>query len=92
MHIRTNFRIFDTMKSAEYNSTRKELIQWISSLNDTSLLNFLNSIRMSRKKDNNDWWEQLSESDKKNIELGLKDLQEGKVVSSEEFWKRLKNA
>lgn len=80
------------MKSAEYNSTRKELIQWISSLNDTSLLNFLNSIRMSRKKDNNDWWEQLSESDKKNIELGLKDLQEGKVVSSEEFWKRLKNA
>lgn len=80
------------MKSAEYNSTRKELIQWISSLNDTSLLNFLNSIRMSRKKDNNDWWEQLSESDKKNIELGLKDLHEGKVVSSEEFWKRLKNA
>lgn len=80
------------MKSAEYNSTRKELIQWISSLNDTSLLNFLNSIRMSRKKDNNDWWEQLSESYKKNIELGLKDLQEGKVVSSEEFWKRLKNA
>jgi hypothetical protein len=80
------------MKSAEYSSTRQELIQWISSLNDTSLLNFLNSLRMSRKKNNKDWWEQLSESDKKNIELGLKDLQEGKVISSEEFWKRLANA
>ena len=80
------------MKSAEYNSTRQELIQWISSLNDRSLLNFLNSIRMSRKKGNKDWWDQLSESDKKNIELGLKDLEEGKVVSSEDFWKRIDNA
>ena len=78
------------MKSAEYNSTRKELIQWISSINDKSLLNFLNSIRMSRQKDDKDWWEELSEVDKKNIELGLKDLQEGKVISSDEFWNRLK--
>ena len=80
------------MKAAEYNSTRQELIQWINSLNDTSLLNLLNSIRMSRKKDNKDWWEELSPEEKVNIELGIKDLNEGRVISSEEFWKRFDNA
>lgn len=80
------------MKAAEYNSTRQELIQWINSLNDTSLLNLLNSIRMSRKKDDKDWWEGLSISEKENIDLGIKDLNEGRTISSEDFWKRFDNA
>lgn len=80
------------MKAAEYNSTRQELIQWINSLNDASLLNLLNSIRMSRKKDEKDWWEGLSISEKENIDLGIKDLNEGRIISSEDFWKRFDNA
>ena len=79
------------MKSAEFNSTRKEPVQWISSLNDVSLLNFLNSVRMSRSEPDKDWWDDMSEEQKKNIEMGLKDLNEGRTMSSEEFWKRLKN-
>jgi hypothetical protein len=80
------------MKAAEYNSTRQELIQWINSVNDTGLLNLLNSIRMSRKKDDKDWWDGLSKSEKENIDLGIKDLNEGRTISSEDFWKRFDNA
>ncbi len=80
------------MKAAEYNSTRQELIKWINSVNDTSLLNLLNSIRMSRKKDDKDWWDGLSKSEKENIDLGIKDLNEGRTISSEDFWKRFDNA
>lgn len=40
----------------------------------------------------NDWWVELSPSQKKNIELGLKDLNEGRTPSSQEFWSRLKNS
>ena len=80
------------MKAAEYNSTRQELIQWINSVNDSSLLNLLNSIRMSRKKDDKDWWDGLSKSEKENIDLGIKDLNEGRTISSEDFWKRFDNA
>jgi len=32
------------MSLAEFNATRQELIQWVSNLNDTGLLIFLNSI------------------------------------------------
>ena len=80
------------MKAAEYNSTRQELVQWINSLNDTSLLNLLNSIRMSRKKDSKDWWNELSNTERENIDLGIKDLNEGRTISSQEFWKRFDNA
>lgn len=47
---------------------------------------------MSRKKDDKDWWEGLSISEKENIDLGIKDLNEGRTVSSEDFWKRFDNA
>jgi len=79
------------MNAAEFNSTRQELIQWIGSLNDVSLLNFLNSVRMSRTEPDKDWWEDMTEEQKKNIEMGLKDLNEERTMSSEEFWKRMKN-
>ena len=79
------------MTTAEFNNARQELIQWIGSLNDSSLLNLLNSIRLSRTKSDNDWWNDLTSDQKKNIELGLKDLNEGKTMSSKEFWKRFRN-
>ena len=73
----------------EFNLLRKELAQWVSSLNDSSLLNLLNSIKLSRSKMDIDWWDELTDDQKKNIELGLKDLEEGRIMSSQAFWKRL---
>lgn len=39
---------------------------------------------------NKDWWNDISESQRQNINQGIKDVEEGRTVSSEEFWKRLR--
>lgn len=79
------------MSTAKYSSTKQELINWISNLKDVGLLNLLNSIRMSLKEPNKDWWDELTEPEKENILLGLKDIKEGKTMSSEQFWNKLRS-
>jgi hypothetical protein len=39
-----------------------------------------------------DWWDELSESQKAQINEGLHDAKNGRTMSSEEFWWRLKNS
>lgn len=78
------------MSTAEFKMMREELIQWIQSLNDSKLLNLLNSIKLSTSKSSKDWWDELTEDQKDNIRLGLKDLNEGNTLSSEDFWKELR--
>lgn len=34
-----------------------------------------------------DWWNEISDAEKELIELGIKDFEEGKVVSHEDFLK-----
>lgn len=34
-----------------------------------------------------DWWNELSEAQKNSIEIGLKDIEEGRVVSHDEVMK-----
>ena len=34
-----------------------------------------------------DWWNELSDVEKNSIEMGLKDIEEGKVISHEEVMK-----
>jgi len=58
------------------------LIEWISKLNDTSIIEKLRSIKedYSRSKD---WWDSLNREEIESIERGLKDLKDGKVHSHE---------
>jgi hypothetical protein len=79
------------MKAAEYNSLRRELAEWVVGLKDAGLLNLLASIRNSNQETKKDWWDELSFADQKNIMGGMKDIQNEKVMSSDEFWKRLKD-
>jgi hypothetical protein len=79
------------MGTAEFNLLREELIQWIKSLNDSKLLNFLNSVKLSTANPNHDWWDDLSEERKQNIHLGLKDLNEGNTISSKDSWDQLRS-
>ena len=53
-----------------------ELIQWLSSIEDSNLIDKLMDLR---KKESRDWWQTISESEKKSIEKGLKDADEGKL-------------
>ena len=58
--------------------TKIELIQWLTTLEDQTILN---KILALRKKETKDWWQNLSESEKESIEKGLKDAKNGKLKS-----------
>ncbi|HKL33300.1 MAG TPA: hypothetical protein VJ919_12240 [Tangfeifania sp.] len=57
-----------------------DLIQWISDLNDTSVINKLCEIKNSYTQ-SKDWRAQLKEDEMESINRGLKDLEEGRVHS-----------
>ena len=65
------------MKSDVTLSNKKiELIQWLSTIEDISILN---KIMELRKHESKDWWNSISESEKESIEKGLKDADSGKL-------------
>jgi hypothetical protein len=55
-----------------------ELIQWLSTLEDPSLIDKLMKLR---KKEKTDWWNEISTEEKKSIELGITDADNGKLTS-----------
>ncbi|MCM4172701.1 hypothetical protein DHD32_14510 [Arenibacter sp. TNZ] len=79
------------MGTAELNNTKKELVGWIQSLTDDSILSLLSSVKLSSEGKSADWWEELTESDRDNILSGIKDYQQGETMKSKEFWEGLTN-
>lgn len=79
------------MSTTELNKTRKELVGWIESLTDNSILGLLNSVKLSSEGKSADWWEELTESDRVNILSGIRDYQQGDTMNSKEFWNGLDN-
>jgi hypothetical protein len=53
-----------------------ELIQWLSTIEDTSIIEKIMDLR---KKESVDWWNSTSEQERESIELGLKDAESGKL-------------
>ena len=78
------------MSTAELNGIKLDLIDWINNILDADLIIYLDGLRVSTNK--KDWWKDLSDSDKRQIEAGIKDADEGKVMDSKAFWERLRNA
>ncbi len=77
------------MSTAELNKMKLDLIAWINKLSDENLIEFLDGLK--RSKSNSDWWDSLSESQKKMVQNGLDDIEKGDIISSNQFWKELKN-
>lgn len=55
-----------------------ELIQWLSSINDESLIDKLMTLK---KKAKADWWNEISNAEKKSLEKGIQDADNGKLTS-----------
>ncbi len=53
-----------------------ELIQWLTTLEDTALIQKIMELRKCETKD---WWSELSEAEKTAIESGLADADNGKL-------------
>ncbi len=58
-----------------------ELIQWLTTLNDESIIQQLIDFRNSQIKD---WWKELPDAEIESIEKGIRDADEGKIVSHSE--------
>lgn len=77
------------MSSAELNQKKLELIAWINRLSDENIIEFLDGLKRSKSKD--DWWDGLSENQQKMLQNGIDDIENGNVISSNQFWEVLKN-
>jgi hypothetical protein len=55
-----------------------ELIQWLSTLNDMSIIE---EIIKLREREKTDWWNEISISEKKSLEKGIKDADAGNLNS-----------
>ncbi|CAD0008604.1 MULTISPECIES: hypothetical protein [Flavobacterium] len=55
-----------------------ELIQWLSTLEDSTIIEKIIALRNNESKD---WWDSISESEKESIEQGLNDANSGKLSS-----------
>ncbi len=53
-----------------------ELIQWLSTLDDKSIIEKIMKLRESEKVD---WWENISNQEKKSIEQGMEDAASGRM-------------
>lgn len=53
-----------------------ELIQWLSTLEDS---NIIEKIMELRKRESKDWWNSISENEKQAIEKGIEDADAGKL-------------
>ncbi|RWY49490.1 hypothetical protein [Mucilaginibacter gilvus] len=81
------------MSAAEVKETKTDLIAWIKQLSDISMLSMLESLKNADTGDiGKDWWDDLSPAQKENINAGLREAESGNVMSSKEFWAKLKDA
>lgn len=78
------------MSTAEVNKVKLSLISWINQLSDVNVIAFLDGLKRSKSK--GDWWDELTQDQKKVVLAGLKDAEKGNTISSKDFWKRLKDA
>lgn len=58
-----------------------ELIQWLTTLEDSSLIQKIIELRKNETKD---WWKDISDAEKQSIELGISDAENGKLKSNSE--------
>ena len=66
-------------------SKKLALIQWLTSLNDVSMID---KILELKQKETKDWWDETSDEEKKSIEKGLEDANSGKLKPHSEIRKK----
>lgn len=66
------------------NLEKLKLIEWITKIQDSKVIEKLISVH---KEYETDWWNEISETEKQEIEIGLKDFDEGRTVDHSEVKK-----
>ena len=66
-------------------SKKLALIQWLTSLNDVSMID---KILELKNKESKDWWNETSDEEKESIEKGLSDAESGNLRPHSEIRKK----
>lgn len=66
-----------------------EIVQLVLNTNKTTLLNKIEEIL--KKNAAKDWWDEISDEEKKAIEQGLAEADRGEFISHEEVMKQVKD-
>jgi hypothetical protein len=53
-----------------------DLIQWLTTIEDSSIIQKIMELRNTESKD---WWNEISDAEKKSIESGISDADNGKL-------------
>ena len=53
-----------------------DLIQWLTTIEDSSIIQKIMELRNT---ENEDWWNKISDAEKKSIELGISDADNGNL-------------
>lgn len=77
------YNFIGSEKIMKQEAIKLELIEWLAKLNDSNTLQYLKKIKDAGTTDQ-DWWNDLSEPQKKGILRGLKDIDEGRTFAHEE--------
>ena len=75
-------------KTLAIESKKIQLIQMISQVYNSELLREIENVILSSK---SDWWNIISNSEKKVIEEGLEDYKKGKLLSHGEVMSKIKS-
>lgn len=67
----------------ELETIKLELIAWLSKLEDKDTIEYLKVVKDTQET-GNDWWEELTEVQKKGVERGLNDVKNNRIFSHEE--------
>lgn len=65
-------------------SIKIELIEWLTKLDDQETIYYLKGVKDS-KTANSDWWKELPDNVRIEIEKGLEDVEKGRVTSHEDI-------
>ncbi len=63
---------------------KNELIEWLSKLDDKSILTLL--LQFKKSAEAGDWTDNLTKEQIESLQRGLSDLENGNVISSKDFW------
>lgn len=70
-----------------YEAIKLELIEWLTQLEDPETIEYLKIVKDSKTTDE-DWWDELSDSEKAGIMRGLNDIQNEQTVAHEDVMKK----
>lgn len=71
---------------------KNKIYSLVENINDNDMLQaIITLLNRSDKSTSTDWWDELSEKDKENIEIGLKQADDKQFVSNKDVRSRIDN-